>query len=166
MATTNSFDISTGVDLQEVDNAVNQTLKELSQRFDFKGTRCTVELDRKAGSLLLDADDRHRLEALLEILRAKLIKRGVSPKNLDEGDIEDGTMGRARQSIGLKQGIDGDTARKIQKAVKELGLKKVQISIQGDELRVSGPSRDDLQAVMGFLRKGDWGVELEFGNFR
>jgi len=166
MATQHSFDITTGVDLQEVDNAVNQATKEVAQRYDFKGTQCTLELDRKEGVVRLDADDRFKLEALLEILRAKLIKRGVSPRNLDPGDIEDGTLGRARQVIRLQQGIPTDTARSIVKAVKELKLKKVQIAIQGDELRVTGPALDDLQAVIAFLRGEDFGIELQFGNYR
>jgi cyclic-di-GMP-binding protein len=166
MATNQSFDVSTGVDLQEVDNAVNQATKEVAQRYDFKGTNCTFELDRKEGVIRIDADDRYKLEALLEILRGRLIKRGVSVKNLDPGEIEDGTVGRARQVVRLKQGIDSDTARAIVKAVKDQKFKKVQVAIQGEELRVTSPSRDDLQAVIAFLKGEDFGVDLQFGNFR
>jgi cyclic-di-GMP-binding protein len=166
MATNHSFDVSTGVDLQEVDNAVNQATKEVAQRYDFKGTNCTLEFDRKEAVIRLDADDRYKLEALLEILRGKLIKRGVSPKNLDLEDVEDGTLGRARQVVKLKQGIPSDTARAIVKAVKDRKFKKVQVAIQGDELRVTSPSRDDLQQVIAFLKSEDFGVELNFGNFR
>lgn len=166
MAKTNSFDVSTGVDLQEVDNAVNQAHKEIQQRYDFKGSDCRIDFDRKAGSLRLEADDDYRLRALLQVVREKLVRRGVPVKNLDEGEIEHGSLGRARQTIGLKQGIDQDTARKIVKAVKDEGFKKVQVAIQGEELRVTSPSRDQLQDVIQFLKARDFGLELQFGNYR
>lgn len=166
MAKTSSFDVSTGVDLQEVDNAVNQVHKEIATRYDFKGTDCTLEFDRKTASIKLEADDEYRLGQLLQVLREKLIRRGVPVKNLDEGDSEIGTLGRARQTVVLKQGIDQETAKKIVKAVKDGGFKKVQVAIQGEELRVSAPARDTLQEVIAFLKKGDWGVELQFGNYR
>ena len=166
MASQASFDVSTGADLQEVDNAVNQSLKEIAQRYDFKGTKCTIEFDRKAGALKIDADDEYRLKAVMQVLREKLSKRGVPLKNLDEQEMELGTMGRARQAIGLKQGIDSETAKKISKEVRDQGFKKVQVQIQGEELRVMSPSRDTLQEVMAFLRSQDFGVELKFGNYR
>ena len=166
MASKQSFDISTGVDIQEVDNAVNQATKEIAQRYDFKGTKCTIELDRKAGALKLDADDEYRLKAVQQVLREKLSKRGVPLKNLDEKEIEIGSMGRARQLIGLKQGIDSETAKKISKEVRDQQFKKVQVQIQGEELRVISPSKDTLQDVMKFLRSKDFGVELKFGNYR
>ena len=166
MAQNNSFDVTTGVDLQEVDNAVNQAMKEIQQRYDFKGTKCKIELDRKVGALELDADDEYRLKAVQQVLREKLSKRGVPLKNLDEGEIETGTMGRARQRIGLKQGIDQETAKKISKDVRDQGFKKVQVQIQGEELRVISPSRDTLQEVMAFLKSKDFGVQLSFGNYR
>lgn len=166
MAKTSSFDVSTGVDLQEVDNAVNQAHKEIATRYDFKGTDCSLEYDRKTATIKLEADDEYRLGQLLGVLREKLVRRGVPVKNLDEGDVETATLGRARQTVGLKQGIDQDTAKKIVKAVKDEGFKKVQVAIQGEELRVSAPSRDTLQEVIAFLKKGDWGVELQFGNYR
>ena len=161
-----SFDISTGVDLQEVDNAVNQAAKEIATRYDFKGTSCTVELDRSAAVIKLDADDPYRLQAVVQILREKMARRKVPLKNLDMGEPEEGGAGRARQTVSLKQGIDQDTARKIVKDVKGEKLKKVQIAIQGDELRVSSPSRDSLQEVIAFLRSKDYGMELQFGNYR
>lgn len=163
---TYSFDVTTGVDLQEVDNAVNQTVKEIGQRFDFKGTRCTVELDRSANQIALEADDDFRLKAVLDVLQGKLIKRKVPVKNLDFGETREAGGGRARKVVGLKQGIPGDTAREIVKDVKAQKMKKVQVAIQGDQLRVSGPSKDALQEVMGFLRGQDYGLELEFGNYR
>ena len=166
MAKTSSFDVSTGVDLQEVDNAVNQAHKEIATRYDFKGTNCELEFDRKNALLKLEADDEYRLGQLLNVLREKLVRRGVPVKNLDEGTVEAATLGRARQTLGLKQGIDQETGKKIVKAVKDQGFKKVQVAIQGEELRVSSPSRDMLQEVMAFLKKGDWGVELQFGNYR
>ena len=166
MAANSSFDVTTGVDLQEVDNAVNQAIKEIAQRYDFKGTKCTIELDRKAGAIKLDSDDEYKGKAVLQVLREKLSKRGVSLKNLDEGEVEIGGLGRARQLIKLKQGIDQETAKKIVKAVKDQGFKKVQVQIQGDELRVTSPSKDTLQEVMAFLRSQDFGVQLNFGNYR
>lgn len=166
MAKTSSFDVSTGVDLQEVDNAVNQARKEVATRYDFRGTNCTLEFDREGGAVLLDADDDYKCTALLQILREKLSRRGVPVKNLDEGKPEHGSMGRVRQRLGLKQGIDGDTAKTISKAIRDQGFKKVQVQIQGEELRVSAPSRDTLQEVIAFLKGEDYGVELQFGNYR
>ena len=166
MAKTSSFDVTTGVDLQEVDNAVNQARKEVAQRYDFKGTKCTLEFDRAGSAIALDADDTYKLQALRQILREKLAGRKVSLKNLDEGQVEEGSLGRARQRIGLKQGIDQETAKKISKEIRDQGIKKVQVQIQGDELRVIAPSRDALQEVIAFLRAQDYGVELNFGNYR
>jgi uncharacterized protein YajQ (UPF0234 family) len=162
----NSFDISTGVDLQEVDNAVNMARKEIATRYDFKGTSCTLEFDRKAGAIKLDADDEYRLKALLGVVREKLTRRQVPVKNMDEGGVEMGSLGRARQVIGLKQGIDQETAKKISKDIRDQKLKKVQVQIQGDELRVTSPSRDALQEVIAFVRSRDYGMELTFGNYR
>ncbi len=166
MAKKNSFDITTGIDLQEVDNAVNQAHKEIATRYDFKGTNCTIELDRAANVIKLEGDDGYRLGAVLQVLREKLARRKVPLKNLDVSEVEIGSLGRARQTIGLKQGIDQETGKKMVKAVKDNGFKKVQVQIQGDELRVTSPSRDELQAVMTFLKGTDWGIELQFGNYR
>jgi len=166
MAKTSSFDISTGVDLQEVDNAVNQARKEVATRYDFRGTNCTLEFDRGEGTIVLDADDDYKRTALLQIVREKLIRRGVPVKNLDEGSPDVGSMGRVRQRLGLTQGIDSDTAKRIVKAVKDGSFKKVQVQIQGEELRVTAPSRDTLQEVIAFLKAEDFGVELQFGNYR
>jgi hypothetical protein len=166
MAKTNSFDVSTGVDLQEVDNAVNQARKEIATRYDFKGTDCTLDFDRQAAAVTLEADDAYRLKALTQVLKEKLARRKVPLKNLEESDPEEGSLGRARQTVSLKQGIDQETAKRIVKAVKDEGFKKVQVAIQGEELRVSAPKRDTLQEVIAFLKKGDWGVALQFGNYR
>lgn len=166
MATTASFDISTGCDLQEVDNAVNQALKEIAQRYDFKGTNCTIEFDRAKAEIRLDADDEFRMEQLLDVLRTKLIKRQVPVKNLKVGDLVHGSGQSVRRTVGLQQGIAQETSKKITKAIKEAGFRKVQASIQGEEIRVSSPSKDELQEVIAFLRKQDFDVELQFGNYR
>jgi len=166
MAKKNSFDITTDVDLQEVDNAVNQAMKEVATRYDFRGTNCALDLDRQAGSILLDADDAYKLKALMQILKERLVRRNVPVENLDEGSVEEGTGGRVRQRVHLKQGIDQETAKRIVKDVKDQGFKKVQVQIQGEELRVTGPKRDDLQEVMAYLRGRDYGMKLQFGNYR
>jgi cyclic-di-GMP-binding protein len=166
MAANASFDISTGVDLQEVDNAVNMATKEIANRYDFKGKACTLELDRKVGAIKLDADDEYYLKALMQVLREKLTRRSVPVKNLDEGTVEIGSLGRARQVVTLKQGIDQETAKRISRDIRDGGFKKVQVSIQGDELRVQSPARDTLQAVIAFVRSQDYGMELTFGNYR
>ncbi len=161
-----SFDVTTGADLQEIDNAVNQAMKEVHQRYDFKGTKCTIDFDRAKADLKLEADDDFRLKALFDILQAKLIKRHVPVKNLTIGETEEAAGGRVRKSISLVQSIPADTAREMVKAVKNQKLKKVQVAIQGDQLRVSSPAKDSLQEVMGFLKGEDWGIELKFGNYR
>jgi cyclic-di-GMP-binding protein len=166
MAGTASFDVSTGADLQEVDNAVNQALKEISQRYDFKGTHVTIEFDRTKAVIKLHADDEFRMKQVLEVVEAKCAKRGVPLKNLKTGEMIPGAGTSVRCEIALTQGIPQDIAKKIQKAIKEHGFKKVQASIQGDELRITSPSKDELQSVMAFLRSQDFELELKFGNFR
>ena len=167
MATTNSFDVTTGADLQEVDNAVNQATKEITQRYDFKGTNCSITFDRAKSVLHLDADDDYRLKALYDVLQSKFVKRGVPLKNMKAGSVEPASGGRVRQEVTLTQGIPTDTARQIVKDVKAHGgFKKVQVAIQGDQLRVSSPSRDELQEVIAFLKGQDYGIELSFGNYR
>lgn len=166
MANNPSFDISTGADLQEVDNAVNQALKEIGQRYDFKGTHCTIEFDRPKAEIRLAADDEFRMEALTDVLQSRMIKRGVPVKNLDLGELQTATGQSVRRTVKLTQGIPADAAKKIVKAVKDGGFKKTQASIQGDEIRVTSPSRDELQAVIAVLRGQDFGIELKFGNYR
>ncbi|MBM4187273.1 MAG: YajQ family cyclic di-GMP-binding protein [Gemmatimonadetes bacterium] len=166
MATNSSFDISTGADLQEVDNAVNQTVKEIGQRYDFKGSQATVDFDRANAVIKLFADDEFRMKQLVDVLLTKCAKRGVPAKNIKVGDYEPATGTAVRATATLTQGIDQETAKKMTKAIKEHGFKKVQASIQGDEVRVTSPSRDELQAVIAFLRSQDFGIELKFGNYR
>ena len=166
MAQSSSFDITTGVDLQEVDNAVNQAQKEIATRYDFKGSKASIEYDRAGEQLVLIADDDFRMRALFDVVQAKLIKRNVSVKNLDVGETKPAGGDTVRKEIKLKTALDGETAKKIAAAIKEAKLKKVQASIQGDQVRVSSPSKDELQGVMQMLKGKDFGVELKFGNYR
>ncbi|MGI9042568.1 MAG: YajQ family cyclic di-GMP-binding protein [Gemmatimonadaceae bacterium] len=166
MASQSSFDVTTGVDLQEVDNAVNQAQKEIAQRYDFKGSVATIELKRVEGILDLAAESEYRMDALFDVLQSKLIKRGVPVKNLDIGDVKPAGGDTVTRQIKLKMALDGDTAKKVSAAIKEAKLKKVQAAIQGDQVRVSSPSKDDLQEAMALLRSKDFGVELKFGNYR
>jgi len=166
MAVNQSFDITTGCDLQEVDNAVNQTLKELAQRFDFKGLKIGVELRRKENLLVLTAPDELKLKAIWEVLLGRMTRRGVPVKNLKAGAIQPAAGGTVRLEVTLQQGIPDEASRAIVKFVKERRFKKVQVAIQGDQVRVSSPSRDELQGVMGALKAEDFGVELNFGNYR
>ena len=166
MAQQNSFDISTGAELQEVDNAVNQAIKEITQRFDFKGIKVGVELLRGENMIVLTGPDDFKIKAIWDVLQTKLVRRKVPLKNLTLGEIENAAGGTARQELALQQGIPIETAREIVKFVKEHKLKKVQVAIQADQVRVSSPSRDELQNVMALLRQHDFGVELNFGNYR
>lgn len=167
MASSNSsFDVTTSVDLQEVDNAVNQADKEIAQRFDFKGAKVSIEFNRTDAMLILLADSDMRMTALYDVLYGKLIKRGVPVRNLDVGDVKPAGGDTLRQEIKLKMALDSDTAKKVAAHIKEAKLKKVQASIQADQVRVSSPSKDDLQEAIAVLRAGDFGVELKFGNFR
>ncbi len=166
MASQSSFDVTTGVDLQEVDNAVNQAQKEISQRYDFKGSIASIEFSRADGTLNLTAESEYRMDALFDVLQSKLIKRGVPVKNLDIGDVKPAGGDKVTRQVKLKMALDGDTAKKVSAAIKDAKLKKVQAAIQGDQVRVSSPSRDDLQEAMALLRAKDFGVELKFGNYR
>ena len=166
MAKKQSFDISTSVDFQEVDNAVNQAIKETQTRYDFRGTNCELDFDREAGAVKLEADDQFRLDQLAKVLREKLSRRQVPLKNVDQSQVEIGSLGRARVNMSFKAGIDQETAKRISKDIKANGFKKVQVQIQGEELRVTSGSRNELQDVIAFLRPRDYGVELMFGNYR
>jgi uncharacterized protein YajQ (UPF0234 family) len=166
MASNASFDVSTGADLQEVDNAVNQALKEIAQRYDFKGTHCSIDFDRDKAEVRLSADDEFRMDALVDVLQSRMIKRGVPVKNLKLGDLVQGTGQSVRRTVTLTQGSPQDVAKKIVKAVRDGGFKKAQASIQGDEIRVTSPSKDELQGVIAFLKAQDFGIELKFGNYR
>jgi len=161
-----SFDIVSEINLQEMDNAVNQAIKEVITRYDFKGTAASVsELNRKDKELTLTADAEPQLETVRKVLVEKMIKRGVDPKVLDPQKVEQATHKTVRQKFKLKSGIDKDTAKTIQKAIKDLKL-KVNASIQGDALRVSGSKKDDLQAVITYLKSNPPGIPLQFTNYR
>ena len=166
MPSKESFDITTGCDLQEVDNAVNQANKELSQRYDFKGVEYALEFHRGEEKVSITAPDEFKLDAVWDVLHSKLLRREVPVKNLDRGDVQKASGFSVRQDIPITQSIPTDTAKKIVKFLKDKKLKKVQSSIQKDQVRVTSPSRDSLQEVMGILRQEDFGIELNFGNFR
>jgi uncharacterized protein YajQ (UPF0234 family) len=166
MATPCSFDVTSNVDLQEVDNALNQARKEVAQRYDFKGAKAAIEFDPKESRLVLIADDEFKVNALWEIVQTRLVRRNVPVKNLTRGAALPAANSTVRQEITLQQGIASEQAKEIVKFLKDSKLKKVQASIQGDQLRVTSPSRDELQEVMRLLREHDFGVALQFGNYR
>ena len=166
MATPCSFDITSTVDLQEVDNALNQARKEVAQRYDFKGSKASIEFDAKDSKLVLVADDSFKLTALWDIVQTRLIRRNVPVKNLVRADPQPAANSTVRQEITLQQGIPSEKAKDIVKFLKESKLKKVQASIQGDQLRITSGSKDDLQDAMRVLREQDFGVALQFGNYR
>src|SRR5450432_4792413 len=151
MPSDSSFDIVSELNLQEMDNAVNQAIKEITTRYDFKGTAASVAFDRKLAELTLTADAEQQLEAVRKVMIEKMFKRGLDPKAMDPQKVEQATHKTVRQKVKLKDGIDKDTAKIIQKQIKELKL-KVQASIQGEALRVSSSKKDELQAVIAQLR--------------
>lgn len=164
MAKEPSFDVVSEVDMQEVNNAINQTTKEITQRFDFKGTKSTVEIEN-GNSIKIVTEDDTRMRNIIDILQSKFIKRGVAIKNLEYGKVEPAAGGMVRQSIRIRQGIEADIAKKITKDIKTMKV-KVQATLQDDQVRVSGKKLDDLQAVIAFLKSQDYGIELQFSNFR
>jgi uncharacterized protein YajQ (UPF0234 family) len=166
MAKTESFDVTTGCDAQEVDNAVNQALKKITARYDFKGILVELDYDRKAGTIAIHTETEFKLNAVWDVLLAQLGARDVPVKNLSRGPIERAGGDTVRQTVTLVQSIDTDTAKRISKFVRDQKLKKVQAQIQGDAVRVSGAHRNDLQVAIRALRAQDWGIELSFGNFR
>ena len=166
MATQCSFDITSNVDLQEVDNALNQARKEVAQRYDFKGAKASIDFDSKDSKLVLVADDEFKLNALWEIVQTRLVRRNVPTQNLTRGTVTPAANTTVRHEITLQQGIPSEAAKEVVKFLKESKLRKVQASIQGDQLRVTSPSRDELQEVMRVLREKDFGIALQFGNYR
>lgn len=163
MAKDCSFDVVSEVDMQEVDNAVNQTIKEIGQRFDFRGSKSEISLEDDKIKVL--ADDDFKLKNLLDILQAKVVKRGISIKNLDYGKIESASHGMVRQLITIKKGIAKEKGKEVVAAIKESKL-KVQAQIMDDQVRVSGKDKDDLQKVIALLKQKDFGIELQFVNYR
>ena len=161
-----SFDITSTVDLQEVDNALNQARKEVAQRYDFKGSRAAIDLNRADNTITLTADDEFKMTALWEIVQTRMVRRGVPVKNLTPGTIERAANDTVRRVVALQQGIPTEAAREIVKFLKEKKLKKVQAAIMAEQVRVSSPSKDELQEAMRQLREHDFGIALQFGNYR
>lgn len=158
-----SFDVVSQVDMQEVDNAVNQAKKEIGTRYDFRGSKSSIDFDKSA--ITLNAEDKMKLQAMTDILNQKMVKRGIGVRALDYKEPEEANMGSIRQKIEIRQGISQDDARKIVKTIKDKKLKKVQAQIQQDQVRVQGPSRDNLQDVIAILKE-EVDLELQFVNFK
>ncbi len=163
MAKDCSFDVVSEVNMQEVDNAVNQAKKEISTRYDFRGSKCSLELEGTGIKVL--ADDEYKLGAVIDILQSKMVKRNVSLKNLDYGKIEPASGATVRQMVTIKKGISKEVAKDVVKVVKNAKL-KVSTQIMDDQVRVTGKDKDDLQAVIQLLKSEDFPVELQFVNFR
>jgi uncharacterized protein YajQ (UPF0234 family) len=161
----NTFDIVSKIEMPEVSNAIQQALKEITQRYDLKGSHSSIELQEKENKILLASADEFKIKAVVEILEQKLVKRKVPLKGLSFGEITPAAGSTVRQEISLQQGIPIEKAREIVKAIKD-SKKKVQASIQGDLVRVSGKDRDTLQEVMAFLRSSDFGIDMQFTNYR
>ena len=159
-----TFDVVSEVDMQEIRNGVDQASREVSTRYDFKGTDSKIELTDKA--IELHTESEQRLQALVQVLEEKLVKRKVSLKTLSYGKVEEATKGTVRQTVTLTMGINQDKAKEIGKFLKELGLKGVSHQVQGDQLRITGKKRDDLQATIQAMRDHDFGIPLQFENFR
>lgn len=166
MAATSSFDVTSPVDFQEVDNALNQARKEVVQRYDFKGSKAEITLSQAEKTLTLIADDEMKMNALWEIVQTRLVRRSVPVKNFTVPVSEPAAGGSVKRVITIQEGIPIDAAREIVKYLKDKKLKKVQASIQGDQVRVTSPSKDDLQDAIRVLREHDFGVALQFGNYR
>jgi len=161
-----SFDITSTIDFQEVDNALNQARKEIGQRYDFKGATAEITLNAAEKTLTLVADDEFKMNALWELVQTRLVRRGVPIKNFKAPPSEPAAGGTVRRIIPIQQGIPIEAAREIVKFIKDKKLKKVQTTIQADQVRVSSPSKDELQEAMRALRDHDFGVALQFGNYR
>jgi cyclic-di-GMP-binding protein len=166
MPATSSFDITSTIDFQEVDNALNQARKEVGQRYDFKGATAEIDLNAAEKKLTLTASDEMKMNALWEIVQTRLVRRGVAVKNFKASASEPAAGGTLRRVVEIQQGIPIEAAREIVKFLKDQKLKKVQAAIQADQVRVSAPAKDDLQAAMRALREHDFGVALQFGNYR
>ena len=161
-----SFDITSTVDLQEVDNAVNQAKKELAQRYDFKGTKSSIDFKRGENVIELVADDDFKMQAVWDVVMTRMVRRSVPVKNLKPSEIEPMAGGLVRRTVTLQQGIPIDAARAIVKYLKDQKLKKIQAAIQADQVRVTSPSKDELQNAIRLLKSQDFGIELQFGNYR
>jgi len=163
MAAENSFDIVSKIDMAEVTNAVSQALKEIGQRFDFKGSKSNITQEKD--DLVIISDDDYKLKSVIDILQTKLVKRGVPIKNVSYGKVEAALSGTVRQKLTLQQGIPSDKAKEVVKAIKDSKI-RVQASIQADQVRVTGKNRDDLQSVIQLLKGKEFNIELQFTNYR
>jgi len=163
MAAENSFDVVSKINMAEVTNAVTQAMKEIGQRFDFKGSKSNIMQEKDA--LVIVSDDEFKLKSVIDILQGKLVKRGVPIRNLSYGKVEAALAGTVRQRLALQQGIPTEKAKEIVKTIKDTKI-KVQSTIQADQVRVSGKNRDDLQSVIQLLKGKDFGIELQFENYR
>jgi hypothetical protein len=163
MAAENSFDIVSKIDMSEVTNAITQAMKEISQRFDFKGSKSNITQEKD--DLIIVSDDEYKLKSVIDILQTKLVKRGVPIKNISYSKLEAALSGTVRQKLTLQQGIPTDKAKEIVKAIKESKI-KVQASIQADQVRVTGKDRDALQSVIQMLKGQEFKIELQFTNYR
>jgi len=166
MAGNNSFDVTTGVDMMEVQNAVDQATKEIAQRYDFKGLKVDLTLDTKAKTITLAAPDENRLMALWDVVQSKMVKRKVPLKNLKPGKIESAAGSTSRQVVAIQDGLTAEQAKDVVRCLKDAKLRRVQASINAEVVRVSGPDKDDLQGAIALLKQQDFGVELKFGNYR
>jgi cyclic-di-GMP-binding protein len=167
MASNNSsFDITSATDLAEIQNACNQTMLEIRQRFDFKGSKSQVEIDMKTAEIKILADDTHKLKSVIDILQGKIVKRKISIKALDYGNVEAASGDTVRQNIKIQQGIPQEKGKEIVKHIKTLGLKKMQAQIMDDQVRVTGKDKDDLQSVIASLKQKDFGIDMTFTNYR
>lgn len=163
MSSESSFDIVSKMDMQELTNAVHQTEKEIENRFDFKNSKSSLKLEKDA--LVVASEDEYKLNAVIDILQTKMVKRGITLKNMDFGKVEPASLGTVRQRLGLRQGIDQENAKKINILIRDSKL-KVKSTIQGDQIRVTGKSRDDLQQIIQLLRKAELPLDLQFNNLK
>lgn len=165
MAEEHSFDVVCNVDMQEVTNAVQQAVKEISQRFDFKGSKSSIDLDKDKGAITLVSDDEQKLKSVIDVLQSKLVKRSISLKALIYGKVEQASGGTVRQVVTLQQGIPQEKAKEIVRLIKDTKL-KVNAEIQKDQVRVRGKNIDDLQTLIGKIKEKDFGIPVQFLNYR
>ncbi len=165
MAEEHSFDVVCEVDMQEVSNAVNQAMKEIGQRFDFKGSKSNIELDKGKGTITLLSDNEQKLKSVIDILQSKSVKRGIALKALNYGKVEPAAGNTVRQIITLQQGIPQEKAKEMVKLIKDMKL-KVNAEIQKDQVRVKAKNIDDLQTIIAKLKEKDFGIHLQFANYR
>jgi hypothetical protein len=166
VASNSSFDVTTGVDYMEVNNAVTQATKEITQRYDFKGLKVSFELDQKENKITLAGPDEFKLKAMWDVLQSKLVRRQVPLKNLKPGEMIPAAGSSMRQEVEIQNGLTADLARDVARVIKDAKMKKVQAAIQGDTVRISSPDKDSLQSAIALLKQQELGVELKFTNFR